>query len=62
MTGKPIELPIAIAKAFVRNMSAFHAEESPIMRDEIASGQGKNERPLKLHEVKQTSKEMKDQA
>jgi hypothetical protein len=60
MPSKPIEVPPAIAKAFVRDMRAFHAEKSPIKRDEIASRQihvlrqfqGKNERQIKLHQVK----------
>jgi hypothetical protein len=50
-------------------MRAFHAEKSPIKRDEIASRQihvlrqyqGKNERPIKLHQVKQMFEEMKDE-
>ena len=37
MPRKPLELPIAVAKAFVRDMRAYHAEKSPIKRDEIAS-------------------------
>ena len=59
MPSKPIELPPEVAKAFVRDMRAFHAEKGPIKRDEIASRQihvlrqyqGKNERPIKLHQV-----------
>ena len=59
----------AIAKAFVRDMRAFHAEKDAIKRDEIASRQihflrqyqGKNERPIKLHQVKQMFEEMKNQ-
>jgi hypothetical protein len=69
MPGKPLELPIAIAKAFLRDMRAFHAEKSPLKRDEIASRQihvlrqyqGQHERPIKLHQVKQMFKEMRDQ-
>jgi hypothetical protein len=36
--AKPIEPP-EVAKAFVRDMLAFHAEKSPLKRDEIASRQ-----------------------
>jgi hypothetical protein len=69
MPRKPLELPIAVAKSFVRDMRAFHAEKSPLKRDEIASRQihvlrqyqGKSDRPIKLHEVKQMFEEMKDQ-
>jgi hypothetical protein len=61
MPAKPTELPPTVARAFVRDMRAFHAEKSPIKRDEIASRQihvlrqyqGKRERPIKLHQVKQ---------
>ena len=70
MLSKPIELPPTIARDFVRDMRAFHAEKSPLKRDEIASRQihvlrqfqGKNERPIKLHQVKQMFEEMKDHA
>jgi hypothetical protein len=70
MPSEPIELPPEVAKAFLRDMRAFHAEKSPIKRDEIASRQihvlrhyqGKNERPIKLHQVKQMFEEMKDHA
>jgi hypothetical protein len=53
MPSKPLELPPEVAKAFVADMRAFHAEKSPINRGEIASRQiyvlrqyqGKDERP-----------------
>jgi hypothetical protein len=69
MPSKPLNLPLQIAKAFVRDMRAFHAEKSPIKRDEIASRQihvlrqyqGKTERPIKLHQVKQMFEELRDQ-
>jgi hypothetical protein len=58
--AKLIEPP-EVAKAFVRDMLAFHAEKSALKRDEIASRQihvlqyqGKHERPIKLHQMKQT--------
>ena len=68
MPSKPLELPLQIAKAFVRDMRAFHAERSPIKRDEIAARQihvlrrfqAKNERPIKLHQVKQMFEEMRE--
>ena len=49
-------------------MRAFHAEKSPVKRDEIASRQihalrqfqGKNERPIKLHQVKELFHAMRD--
>jgi hypothetical protein len=39
MPSKPIELPPAVAKAFVKDMRAFLAEENAIKRDEIAARQ-----------------------
>ena len=68
MPANSIELPPEVARAFVRDMRAFHAEKSPIKRDEIASRQihvlrqyqGKNERPIKLHQVKEIFEEMRD--
>jgi len=33
MPRKPIELPAEVAKAFVADMRAFHAEESPHSQD-----------------------------
>jgi hypothetical protein len=39
LRSKLLELPPAVARAFVRDMRAFHAEKSPIKRDEIASRQ-----------------------
>jgi hypothetical protein len=67
---QPNELPPKVAKAFVHDTRAFHAEKSPLKPDEIASRQihvlreyqGKHERPLKPHQVKQMFEEMKDQA
>jgi hypothetical protein len=69
MRNKPIELPPDVAKAFIRDMRAFFAETSPLKRDEIASRQihvlrqfqGKHERSLGLHQVKQMFEEMRDQ-
>jgi hypothetical protein len=64
---KPIELPPEVAKAFVRDMRAFHAEKSPIKRDAsrqihvLRQYQGKNERPIKLHQVKEMFEELRDQ-
>jgi hypothetical protein len=69
MPSKSIELPLQVAKAFVRDMRAYHAEKSPIKRYEIASRQiyvlrryqGKNERPIKLNQVRQMFEELSDQ-
>jgi hypothetical protein len=69
MPRKPIEPPPDIARDFVRDMRAFHAEKSPLKRDEIAARQthvlrqyqGRQERPIKLHEVKELFLAMKDE-
>jgi hypothetical protein len=37
MPSKPIELPPAVARAFVKDMRAFFAEKSATKRDEIAA-------------------------
>jgi hypothetical protein len=37
MPLKPIELPPAVARRFVDDMRAFHAEENAVKRDEIAA-------------------------
>jgi hypothetical protein len=39
MPRKPIELPPALARAFVKDMLAFFAEKNAIKRDEIAARQ-----------------------
>jgi hypothetical protein len=39
MHRKEIELPPTVARAFVKDMKAFFAENDPIKRDEIAARQ-----------------------
>jgi hypothetical protein len=59
MPRKPIELPPAVARAFVRDMNAYFAETNLIKRDEIAIRQlvalneylGRRERPLRVTDV-----------
>jgi hypothetical protein len=41
----PLELPPAVARRFIEDMRAFHAEPNAIKRDEIAAHQ--------LHALKQ---------
>jgi hypothetical protein len=36
---KPLDLPPAVARAFVKNMRAYFAEKNPIKRDAIAARQ-----------------------
>ena len=62
--------PSEVAKAFLRDMHAFHAEKDAIKRDEIAARrihvlrkyQRSPELPIKPHQVKQIFEEMNDQA
>ena len=37
MPRKPIELPPEVARAFVRDMRAFHAAKDSLKKDEIAA-------------------------
>jgi hypothetical protein len=39
MPSKPPDLPIEVAKAFVRDMRAFHAAKDSLKKDEIAAKQ-----------------------
>jgi len=68
MPSKSLELPLAVAKAFARDMRAFHAEENSTKRDEIASRQlhvlksfqRPREKPLRLADVKEMFEQMED--
>jgi hypothetical protein len=70
MPRKPIELPPAVARDFVRDMKAFFAEPNAIKRDEIAIRQlvalneylGRRERPLRIPDVKEMFLQMRDDA
>jgi hypothetical protein len=52
---KPLDLPMPLTKAFVKDMRAFHAEQSQIRRDEIAFRQLKalrrRSRPLLTRQI-----------
>jgi hypothetical protein len=69
MARKPLELPMQVAKAFVKDMRAFHAEPNAIKRDEIAARQlhvlwsynPPRAKKLRIHDVKEMFEEMKDQ-
>ena len=67
---KPLELPPDVAKAFLADMRAFFAAGGTgIKADEIASRQihvlrqyqGRHQRPIKLHEVKELFHLMRDE-
>ncbi len=67
---KPLEIPPAAARAFVKDMKAFFREKDAIKRDEIALRQlhalwhfqGPREKKLSLLDVKAIFHTMKDQA
>jgi lipase chaperone LimK len=68
--AKILDLPPAIARAFVADMKAFFAEENRYKQDEIAlrqlhalkEHQGLRGKPLRLSDVKQMFLQMKDEA
>jgi hypothetical protein len=68
MARKPLDLPMAAAKAFIKDMKAFHAEPNAIKRDEIASRQlhalrefqGPRDKKLRIHDIKEMFEHMKD--
>jgi hypothetical protein len=69
MIRKPLDLPPAVARAFIKDMREFFAEENGHKRDEIAARQlsalnefrGRQEKPLRLSDVKQMFLAMRDQ-
>jgi hypothetical protein len=70
MPGKPLDLPLAVARSFVRDMRAFFAVSSSIKKDEIAARQlhalnafrRPRDKPLRLADVKQMFLEMREHA
>ena len=70
MPRKPLELPNAVARAFVDDMRAFFAEPNAIKRDEIAARQlhafrehqGPREKKLRITDVHEMFHAMKDYA
>lgn len=67
--NKPLDLPPAVARAFIEDMQAYFAEENRYKQDEIAvrqlhalkQHQGPREKPLRLSDVKAMFQQMKDQ-
>jgi hypothetical protein len=67
---KSLHLPLTVARAFVKDMEAYFAEEDRLKRDEIAlrqlhvlrECQGPREEALRLSDVKATFLQMKNQA
>jgi hypothetical protein len=67
MLQKPLDLPMQVAKDFVKDMRAYFAEKNGIKRDEIAGRQAwllaghVSGRKLRLNDVKEMFEAMKDQ-
>jgi hypothetical protein len=69
MPRKHIEIPPAAARAFMRDMRAFHAAKTGLEKDEIAARQlralrehqGAHYKPLRLTDVHELFLAMKDQ-
>ena len=67
---KPLDLPPAVARAFVDDMRAYFAEENPIKREGIAvrqlralrEHQRPREKKLRLSDVKEMFEQMKNHA
>ena len=70
MPRKPIDLPPAVARAFVEDMRAYFDEENRYKQDEIAlrqlhalkEHQGPRDKALRLSDVKRMFLEMKGNA
>jgi hypothetical protein len=66
---KPLELPLAVAKTFARDMRAFFEARTQLEQDEIASRQlhalqafqRPRDKKLRLADVKRIFLEMRDQ-
>jgi hypothetical protein len=64
----PLELPLAVARSFMKDLRAFHAEPNAIKRDEIAARQlyalREHRRPrdpkLRLSDVKELFGQMRE--
>jgi hypothetical protein len=70
MPRKPLDLPMAVAKAFVRDMRRHHAESDAVKQRAFAERQlealqpflGPRDKKLRLRDVIALFEEMKDQA
>ena len=66
--SKPLELPPEVARRFFEDMRAFHREQSPMKRDEIAARQlhtlggylRPRDRKLRLSDIKELFEQMRD--
>jgi hypothetical protein len=65
---KPFDLPMEVARDFIKDMKAYFAEPSAIKRDEIAARQlhalrsynPSRAKKLRIHDIKEMFEEMND--
>src|ERR1700752_2018845 len=68
MSNKPLDVPGHVAKAFLADLRAFHAEPNAIKRDEIAARQARllnqhlkpSKKELRTHDLKDMFERMQD--
>jgi hypothetical protein len=68
ISRKPLDVPGHVAKAFLADLRAFHAEPNAIKRDEIAARQARllnqhlkpSKKELRTHDVKDMFERMQD--
>jgi len=68
MARKPLNLPVTVAKTFVKYMRAYHSEPSAIKRDRIAGDAAHllkpylppRDRKLRLPDIYKMFEQMKD--
>ena len=70
MPSKPLDVPMQVAKAFARDMRAYHVERDAVKRAEIAQRQldalqrfqGPRDKRLRFRDITKLFEEMKDHA
>jgi hypothetical protein len=65
MPKKPLDLPMQVAKAFIKDMRRYFAEPNAIKRDEIAGRQlhalrGLQPGKLRIHDIKEMFEAIRD--
>jgi hypothetical protein len=68
MARKPLDLPMQVAKAFAKDMRAYHAEGDAMKRAEIVQRQldalhrfqGPRDKKLRFQDITRMFEEMKD--
>jgi hypothetical protein len=68
MAGKPLDLPMAVARAFAKDMRAYHAERDAMKRaetvqrqlDALQRFQGPRDKALRFRDITRMFEEMGD--